>query len=207
MRLFLVLVLALIASCSEPHTEKTVVIFGSSVARGVGATNDHGWADILGEKLEAQGYIYHNISIPGDTTQALINRFQSDLVPLNPEIVVIGLSLANEGLAKAEEKATIAAQYVQRMKFLVEQCKERGYKPIIAGVYSHNAYTKEDLDYLLSVEQSLSTMGVPYISFLAAVDDGTGRWKPGLVTDAGHPNDAGHLAMFEAVPMAIFDSP
>jgi lysophospholipase L1-like esterase len=207
MRIFLVLVLALIASCSEPNTEKTVVIFGSSVARGVGATNDHGWADMLGEKLEARGYTYHNISVPGDTTQALINRFQSDLVPLNPQIVVIGLSLANEGFVGAEEKSAIAAQFVQRMEFLVEQCKERGYTPIVAGVYSNNAYTKEDLGYLMSVEQRLSTMGVPYISFLAAVDDGTGRWKPGLFADGGHPNDAGHLAMFNAVPMTVFDSP
>ena len=33
------------------------------------------------------------------------------------------------------------------------------------------------------------------------------HWKTGLATDSGHPNDAGHRAMFEAIDLSIFTTP
>jgi hypothetical protein len=33
------------------------------------------------------------------------------------------------------------------------------------------------------------------------------HWKAGLAMDSGHPNDAGHRAMFEAIDLSIFTTP
>ena len=39
-----------------------------------------------------------NVSVSGDTTGRLLDRLDRDLVPTDPDVVFIGLSLGNEGL-------------------------------------------------------------------------------------------------------------
>jgi len=59
-------------------------------------------------------------------------------------------------------------------------------------VYPNNYYQAHHYEYLRRMDEEMHTWGVPVLDFLPAVDDGKGRWKEGLYSDALHPNDVGH---------------
>ncbi|MED5596132.1 GDSL-type esterase/lipase family protein [Janthinobacterium sp. P210006] len=185
---------------------KKIVIFGSSVAAGYGAKNMQGWAYKLSVALAPAGYSIVNKSVAGNNAAALMGRFYSDVVSEHPDTVIVGMSLGNEGLVGSVNKEATYNAYINGIRALVIMCRERGYKVIVAGVYSNNQYTETDYQYLLQADQELENSDIPYVNFLGAVDDGTGKWRTGMWDDALHPNDAGHEAMYRAFPLSLIES-
>ena len=82
-------------------TPRTLAVFGSSVAAGGGDDEHGGYAGRLRTVLEARGWRVVNVSRGGDNTVTIAPRFQAELLPQKPGYVLIGLSLANEGLVGA----------------------------------------------------------------------------------------------------------
>ena len=113
---------------------RKILVFGSSVAYGYGSPTFNGWARRLAAALAPRGYTMVNKSIGGNKTTDLIGRFYADVVPENPGIVILGLSLANEGLLGIYKEA-VYTQYITNMRRLVAMCREMGYKVIVTGVY------------------------------------------------------------------------
>ena len=94
--------LPLLSLTVSSEVRKTVVIIGSSVANiyGNSDTATPGWAMLLAEHLQIRGdFELINVSQDGADTQITTNRFDSVVTPHNPSFVIIGLSLANEGLS------------------------------------------------------------------------------------------------------------
>lgn len=183
---------------------KTLVIFGSSVALGTGATDEHGWANRLKALLTPRGYRVINRSVRGNKTLDLIRRFESDVLPERPDYVIIGLSLANEGLV-VSNPMEVYQQYMTNMLRLVCMVQDHGIRPVVASTYPHNAYSLMHHRLLRRCNREIESWGVPCIDFLGATDDLTGKWLPGTWTDPWHPNDAGHEEMFRAIPPSLFD--
>ncbi len=189
---------------STAHS-KRIVVFGSSVAYGTGATNNQGWGYKLGEYVTANGWTFNNVSIGGNTTVNLINRFYTDVVPLQPDVVIIGLSLANEGILNSTGKEGIFDQYISNIFRLVDMCRQQCFKVIVGGTYPNNSYTSVEYNYIKQADKFLQSSQIPYINFLGSVDDGTGKWRSGMFSDGGHPNDVGHTAMYRSIPLTLFD--
>ncbi|KAG1671157.1 hypothetical protein FOA52_005411 [Chlamydomonas sp. UWO 241] len=208
-----------------------VLVVGSSVAEGVGARNDYGWASMMGDALsEKYGYVYVNEAVSGFTTVATAALLPSVLRQHRPSAVVIALSLANEGLpltTSARQAASLAAGYEQRLLGMAATAAAfDGVKLVmLGGVYPSNDYNTFQYAELLASNARLqgdtaspwpcvpsatatATCGAactyPVIDFLAVTDDGSGAWKAGTSVDSGHPNDAGHKAMFSAVDLGLF---
>ena len=58
-----------------------------------------------------------------------------------------------------------------------------------------------------SRNERYNTLGVPFVNFLGATDDGHGHWINGLgIGDGLHPNDAGHYEMFLEIVPSVFDA-
>ena len=189
---------------STAHS-KRIVVFGSSVAYGTGATNNQGWGYKLGEYVTANGWTFNNVSIGGNTTVDLINRFYTDVVPLQPDVVIIGLSLANEGILNSTGKESIFDQYISNIFRLVDMCRQQCFKVVVGGTYPNNSYTSVEYNYIKQADKFLQSSQIPYINFLGSVDDGTGKWRSGMFSDGGHPNDVGHTAMYRSIPLTLFD--
>jgi lysophospholipase L1-like esterase len=188
---------------------RKVVFFGSSVCLGAGASLNpdgsyKGWAFRLSQRLAAKGYVCVNKSIGGENTVDLLNRFYRDIVPENPDIVVIGLSLANEGLLVSNQEG-VYQQYLDNMYRLVNRCRQLGYRVIVAGAYPHNDYQATHYNYIKQINEELDASDIPYVNFLGAIEDGAGHWRAGMYADSGHPNDAGHEAMARAFSVSMFD--
>eukprot|EP01050_Picozoa_sp_SAG11_P008281 SAG11_NODE_721_length_7539_cov_32.292473_8_plen_188_part_00 len=92
-----------------PRQAVDVLIVGSSVAAGIGATGAcgcpcprpraRGWASLLTAALEDQhGLSCYNAAVSGYNVKRTLARLQRALPLSTPQVVIVGLSLGNEGL-------------------------------------------------------------------------------------------------------------
>jgi lysophospholipase L1-like esterase len=181
-----------------------LAIFGSSVAQGAGAQNSFGWGNRLKAVLEKKNWSVVNKSIGGDSTIKLLARFERDLVSEHPDMVIIGLSLANEGIM--EDPPAIYAQYLRNLRKLIQLCHQHHIIPIVANCYPNNSYDRMIYDYIRKANEELNSWPVASLDFLGAVDDGHGHWQKDCWVDNGHPNDLGHEEMLHSIPISMFDN-
>ena len=189
---------------AESASHMKLVVFGSSVACGAGAENMFGWANQLGRALESRNWTFVNQSVGGDTTEKLMARFENDLLSQHPHIVIIALSLANEGLIV--NPSAVYQRYVRNMRKLIQMCRNHGIVPVVSNVYPNNGYGGEHLSYVRAFNAELNRWPVASIDLMGTVDNGEGRWQEGCYQDAGHPNDRGHFEMSHAASPALFDN-
>jgi len=190
---------------SLKEDEIRIAVIGSSVACGSYAKNDQGWAYHLQKALSRRStkYKFFNVAESGADTSETKSRFNSVISPIHPHIVIISLSLANEGLLYRGKEAILS--FEKGLKKLIEFTQERGAIPILGSVYPNNFYRPKHYEWLKETNQEMKKWGFTIIDFLSAMDDGHGHWKSGTNEDEGHPNDYGHQLMFEAIPLEIFE--
>jgi len=187
-----------------------VMVLGSSVALGAGATKlrgkfMHGWASRLAERLESSRVDLLNYAVSGSDTKACMQRWKqikrSKLKP--PTVIIIGLSLANEGLPFSEHwedgLRIVQKSFIDGLKALKKDMESHGCKVAFGGVYPFGNYTSEQYDILKDTHEQMKEWDNPLIDFLSTTDDGRGHWKPDSFCDPGHPNDLGHELMYNAI--------
>ncbi len=184
---------------------------GSSVAFGQGATNNQGHAYLYNQQLKSRfaagkgkNWNISNISVPGNNTIAVLNRWNNDLLPQCSRYVVYGLSLGNEGIIGGGQQ--VFEQFRDNMQLLINKARLEGIEPIITNAYTRNDYTATEYNYVKQFNALLNTWNVASINALGAVDNGTGQWASGYFADALHPNDAGHQEMRYAIVPSLFDA-
>ena len=79
---------------------------------------------------------------------------------------------------------------------------------MVGGVYPSAKYTSLQASVLFATDTALrSTYGEAYLPFLDTVGDANGHWKAGYQHNKGHPNTAGHAAMFDAIDLETVFGP
>jgi lysophospholipase L1-like esterase len=195
----------------------TIVVFGSSVALGVGSSGFlgntfasgsylNGYAALLTAFLTPDNWAVTNISISGQDTADGLARFNTDLVPLAPNYVWLGYSLWNEGLGGSPDPASVVATFTTNLTSLISECQSNGFYPVTGLCYPNLNYSPSEYAYLKSANLTINSWNVPSINFLGAVDDGNGHWINGYWYDALHPNDAGYQEMFYSFVPTLFDA-
>ncbi len=221
------LVLALVAVVSliqavdqgQAARPRRIAVFGSSVANGSGDEfGKEGYTGLLREMMAARGWEVLNQSRGGDTTITMKPRFAPEgapdprtryLLPVNPGYVVIGLSLANEGIWEAktkEDKDAIYKQYADGIKGFVDKSRQNNIVPIVALVYPRMVYTPVEYEYVRRMNVQQSSGDAPTVNFLGALDDGAGRYTRGFDFDDKHPNAAGHREFLYAFVPTLFEA-
>lgn len=193
--------------------ENRITVFGSSVANGQGATNFQGYAYRYGKLLETRfnkdrspnPFAISNISIGGNTTASLLNRY-SDMLNDFGKYVIIGLSMGNEGLHEASDKEAVFNRFRDNMLQLIEKVRSDGKIPVIMNNYTRSDYTSADYSYIRKINMLIHEWDVPSVNLLGAIDDGEGRWASGYSADNGHPNTEGHTELFYAMVPSLFDA-
>ncbi|MEC4817181.1 MAG: DUF1796 family putative cysteine peptidase [Scytonema sp. PMC 1069.18] len=184
-----------------------IVVIGSSVANGHKAWLFRGWAWLLGQALQQRyGHILINLSEAGTNVNSTINRFASVVTPERPDVVIIALSLGNEGLAYCppHERRTVQRRFESGLQQLVKMTRDIGARPILGGVYPNGNYSPEHHWLLKNTHNRMLNWDVPVLDWLAVVDDGQGRWKEGTSFDPAHPNTIGHRLMYQAIDLELF---
>jgi len=185
-----------------------ILVIGSSVAMGCSAWLLDGWANQLGRALrDKYGHQLVNRSQLGANVSSTIERFPSVFTAEKPDIVIIALSLGNEGLAYCPPHARRAVQrrFESGLVQLIKMTQDLGAKPVIGGLYPHGDYTSEHNWLVRDTHSRMWSWGVPILNWLDLLDNGYGGWKSQILLDVAHPNTLGHQIMFEAIDLDIFD--
>lgn len=181
-----------------------VLILGSSTAAGSSASEvSRSWAGLLADRLKARNIETVNVSIGGSGTADSIARFEQDVVPYNPDFVVLATSLLNEQFVP--DPLGASERFRQNTARLVRMVENAGAVPILVTPYPNGYFTTAIRPTLLKICREFEAEGVPVWDFLNTADRGDGNWIDGLTSDGTHPNDAGHLSLFETIPLGLFD--
>lgn len=196
--------------CSTKDNLK-IAWMGSSVAFGFGATNNQGHVYLYNQQLKnryntgkGKNWNVSNISISGNNTIAVLNRWNNDLLPQCSKYVVYGLSLGNEGIIGGGQQ--VFDQFRDNMQLLINKARLEGIEPIISNVYTRNDYTSVEYNYVKQMNALINSWNVTSLNLLGAVDNGSGQYVPGYFYDALHPNDLGHKEMQYAIVPSLFDA-
>ncbi|MDZ8087154.1 MAG: DUF1796 family putative cysteine peptidase [Nostoc sp. DedQUE12b] len=185
-----------------------IVVIGSSVALGHRAWFLKGWDWLLAQALKQKyGHKLVNVSEVGANVSKTIARFPWFVTPEQPDIVIIALSLGNEGLAYCppHERRAVQRRFESGLQQLVKMTRDIGAIPILGGVYPNGNYSLEHYWLIRDTHNRMLSWGVPVLDWLAAVDDGQGRWKAGTSFDPAHPNTVGHSLMYQQIDHHLFD--
>ncbi|MBC6611619.1 T9SS type A sorting domain-containing protein [Hymenobacter sp. BT507] len=194
-----------------PQNPLKIVYMGSSVPYGTGATNNYGYtamySDLLARRATAgtgQPWVTANISVPGNNTVDVRNRYAADLLPQHGKYVVYALALGNEGILTGGQP--IFDQFRTNMTQLIKQARADGMVPIVTNSYTRSDYTAEAYAFVRQMNLLIHGWNVPSVNLLGAVDDGQGRWAAGYRFDDLHPNDLGHAEMAHTLVPSLFDA-
>ena len=190
-----------------------ISVFGSSVAHGTGAVNNHGYAYQYGQQLlqrtrsgkSRYPFTISDISVGGNTTADLLRRY-NDLIFDLGRYVVFGLSLGNEGIHNNTRAQKVMETWRDNMLRLVDMARKDGKVPVVMGNYGRADYNARDYAFVKQLNLIIQEWDVPSVNLLGAVDDGQGRWPTGFENDMGHPNTAGHREMMLTIPPSLFDA-
>jgi acyl-CoA thioesterase-1 len=157
-----------------PTNGSTVVVFGDSLAEGVGATAGY---DIASRLASALPYEVVNLGVSGDTTADGLNRIDS-LLAADPRVVVLLLG-GNDAIRKLPVKDTFA-----NLSSIIEQIQASGAAVILVGEPGGLYGSQYENEY----ERLAKEYRTFYVSNILSGLIG----KTGYMSDYIHPNDAGY---------------
>lgn len=198
--------------------DKKISILGSSVAKGFGAsistidtTQYMGYAHrydlLLRDRFTNNlggDWEFSNLSIGGNDTNDVLDRYDFHVTTDCSKYVVIGLSLANEGVFSTGQVAF--DQFVANMTTLIQQTENDGKIPVVVGNYANGGYGDVQYDFIKDMNLLIHDWDVASVNVMGTIDDGTGKWVSGYSSDGGHPNDAGYTEMMYAFVPSLFDA-
>ncbi len=190
-----------------------ITFFGSSVCRGTGAENNHGyaWQFFNSGAIDTVKFKYFNASTGGDNTIKVEreDRLSKKLLPTNPNIVVIGLSLGNEGIGQTRDdndRELILEQFRSRLLAMADSLNSLNITPVVVNCYANSNFNESHYNITKRMNRLINTWKYPSVNVLGTIDDLTGKWVEGYVNDPLHPNTAGHREMSYAVVPTLFDA-
>jgi lysophospholipase L1-like esterase len=200
-------------TAEEPSNEGAgkIAVMGSSVAAGWVTSHEgkydmkNGYAFRLERQLAPLGYDVVNISMPGDTTDGVLKRMEKDLYPLKPDYVIIGLSMANEGIEE-KDPDEVFNHYEKGLKKIMDRCRDKDIIPIVGLCYGCDTFEEKHYRYIKTMNLLINTWDVPSINFLGALDDGSGHFPEGYTYDPSHPDNRGHEELFYSIVPSLFQA-
>lgn len=191
---------------------KKIVCVGSSVMLGIGlatpTTQSYPALQLAELNTDDTGWTLKNFSISGETSGSGFSRLLNDIQAEHPDIVWIGYSPNNNGLAtKTTDADCIASiyEFERNIDKITRALEQQGIPYLVSGMYPKGDFTALAYKYLKQLNINLQLKyGLRYINFLGSLDDGTGKFKASLVqADLTHPNATGAGVISSCIPRAM----
>ncbi|AZQ65033.1 T9SS type A sorting domain-containing protein [Flammeovirga pectinis] len=200
-----------------------IVFCGSSVCGGFGALTAEdgsytGYAynyTTLLEDRTANGigknWNVKNVSIGGDNTIKVNNRWDLDVASAGSKYLVIGLSMGNEGLMSGGQ--VVFDQFKENLTGLIQRARDEGMVPVIMSNYANGRYDETDYAFVKEMNLLIHQWDVPSMNLLGALDNGMGQFinnddneDKDYERDPAHPNQKGHDEFLYAMVPSLFDA-
>jgi lysophospholipase L1-like esterase len=159
---------------NAPVKDRGIIVFGDSLAEGVGATEGNDLPSLLGRDLDRPVW---NFGRSGDTTRDALERLD-EAQPDGAGLVVIILG-GNDVLKKIPQEETF-----QNLEKIIDHFQSQGEAVILVGVRSGLVGDGRGADFAALAEKKEAF----YVSDI--LQDVFGKRE--YMSDAVHPNDAGY---------------
>lgn len=178
--------------------ENRIVYFGDSITEN--------WSAVCPEFFIGKTYINRGIS--GQTTQQMLLRFRSDVIELNPKIVVI---LAGTNDIAENTGPTTLEMVLGNLISMCELAKANNIKVILCSVLPAYDYPwKPGLEPAEKIETLNSmilkyakTNNIAYVEYYSAMVDHQKGLKSIYSKDGVHPNKEGYRVMGPIIETTI----
>lgn len=197
----------LIKSSNNTKNEFSLAVMGSSVPWGVGADPGKGYAQLFAQYLAENSvntWSTVNISVPGNNTTDVLNRWDNDFLKSCSKYVYYGLSLGNEGIHEKGQPAFDS--YRDNMLLLIEKSRAMNKIPLMGNNYPRGDFNATDYNYVKQLNLLIHEWDVPSVNLLGAIDNGSGSWVTAYEADNAHPNTIGHAEMYYAIVPSLMDA-
>lgn len=96
------------------------------------------------------------------------------------------------------------SRYLRNAARFAIMAKQYGITPIFRGAYSYNGYDCRQYEYMLKMNKNLSEAFDKVIDHMSCLSDKCGHYISGNMyhVDGLHPNDEGHLVLFNAARLS-----
>ena len=172
---------ALLAFAAPAFAERTILIFGDSLAAAYGLSPSQGWVSLLGERIGKAGLPWKivNASVSGETTAGGLSRLPEDLKHHKPDVVVIELG-ANDALRGLPLAATRA-----NLEKMIRLARQARAEPVLVGLMIPPNY---GIDYAREFRDIFPSLAakerVPLVPFLL---EGVAERRELFQADQLHP--------------------
>ncbi|NPV27687.1 MAG: GDSL family lipase [Firmicutes bacterium] len=172
-----------------------IVCLGDSITWGFPFGPDYSWVRLVAER---SGLTLINQGINGDTTEQMWERFQEDVVALEPSHVIV-LGGANDIIIRESRDRT-----TYNLAGICQEAIKNGITPVLGlptpmEFHEYEARLSKLRDW---IRQYARENGLTVIDFDRAFRDPvSGTIRLDLLLDGGHPTIQGYAAMAEVVPL------
>lgn len=164
-----------------PPKNDTIVAFGDSLTRGVGATDGKGFVYLLSQKL---GKPIINLGVSGDTTKEGLARI-NEAIKKNPGTVILLLG-GNDYLKKVPQEETF-----NNLRQIITRFQSGGSMVVLLGIRGGVLSDKFEKPF----ENLARETGSIYVSdVLSGVIT-----KKEYMYDTVHPNDKGYIIIADRI--------
>lgn len=188
---------------------RSLIITGASIASGqVSSTYANSMAGLLTDALGAS-WTVTNTAVPGRASNQLVLDLPT-MITTKPSAILIATTLQNDGLyntADAATKRSIVDNWKKNQALCALMCLQNGITPILCSAPPNANNTALDVALMQEIQSWLESTGLHVVDFFSAGNDGAGKWVAAANYDGVHPNDVGHKALFDAIPLGIFERP
>jgi acyl-CoA thioesterase I len=168
-----------------PKDVSTIVAFGDSLVKGIGATSGNDMISLLSRET---GYDIANLGRAGDTTSAALERID-EVIAINPDITIVLLG-GNDYLRRVRKRETF-----DNLAEIVQLLQQNGSIVLVLGVRGgilRDAYSSN----FETLARTKGAVLVPDIlgGIIGSSDN---------LSDQIHPNDTGYKLMANRVAPAL----
>lgn len=204
-------------NATDSERRYTMVIIGDSFVRGTGATDRHGWSQMLADDMD-EIYNVHIKGHGGHNIRDILDRMDGDVIDLDPDIVLLQVGINdsryrdsfdtehevsptefNDGLAQFVESIRAEAYPHTQIILLgttpVDEELTRPYKPDKQYI---NSESKRYDDIIKDVCRE------KYVRYFNVFSHFANRDVEDLLDDGVHPNNEGHKLIYEVVLKNLF---
>jgi lysophospholipase L1-like esterase len=178
--------------------EKRIVFMGNSITEA--------WANFNPSLFSDRSYVNRGIS--GQTTPQMLARFQTDVIDLQPNILII---LAGTNDIAGNTGPMTIKEISDNIKSMVEQAKSNGIQIVLSSVLPVYDYPwnpgLNPADKIITLNEILKNYAqqnkIFYLDYFSSMVDERNGLKKAYSNDGVHPNEEGYKIMTKLVKKAI----
>ena len=189
--LFFIFAIISFMSIGKNLIPNKIVLMGNSITES--------WSNYSPEFFSEHGFLI-NKGISGETTPQMLDRFEADVLSLNPEGVII---LAGINDIAQNTGYISVSEIFDNVVFMTNLAKKNNIRPVLCSVLPVNELTWRPeikpaalvIELNQKIRKYCKENSIVYIDYFSSMVGEKKELRPELTYDGVHPNKEGYIIM------------